>query len=60
MLLSTEEVVAVVSKFKIHVNIEHETTEGTVKIRESGPITAKEDSMTGRIMVTVTDDGIYL
>ncbi len=51
--------VAVVSKFKGHVNIEHETTAGTLKIRKSGSITAKENSMTGRIMVTGTDDGIY-
>ena len=51
--------VAVVFKFKGPLNIEHETIAGTVKIRESGSITLKEGSMTGGIMVTITNDGIY-
>ena len=59
MLLSAEEVVAVVFKFKGPLNIEHETIAGTVKIRESGSITLMEGSMTGGIMVTITNDGIY-
>ena len=40
--------------------IEHKTNAGTIKIRESGSVTSKKDSMTSRIMVIDTDDGITI